>query len=170
MKRKAQIQSQVFIYILALLGMAIFLVYAYRFILSYQENLYSSELVKFMKDLNFYVDELASSYMTVKTVELYNYPKNYKQICFLDLYDLSIDPNTIPPNYPIIKYLLTQRMRSDELNEEIINVFLINDLEEFGFHVKNLKVDGGFKCFDLKGRSLSLKLEGIGRKALLKEP
>ncbi|MEM4396298.1 MAG: hypothetical protein QXR30_01410 [Candidatus Woesearchaeota archaeon] len=166
MKRRAQIQSQVFIYMLALLGMAVFLVYAYRFILSYQENLYSSELVKFMKDLNFYVNELASSYMTVKTVELYNYPKNYRKICFLDLYNFDFDINNIDD--PIIKFIAHQRTTDESHSNGLINVFLVNDLAEFGFFVKNLRVESGYRCIDLKGRALSLKMEGIGRKALLK--
>lgn len=171
MKQKAQVQSQVFIYILALVGMAIFLIYAYRFILSYQENLYSSELVKFMKDFTFYIDELASSYMTIKTVEFHNYPRNYKKICFLDLYNLSLHPSHIPEEYPIVKYLLQRRLQfSGDPEEEIINVFLVNDIEEFGFYVKNMRVDGAFRCFNLTGKSLRIKLEGIGRKALLKEP
>ncbi|MEM2115832.1 MAG: hypothetical protein QW524_02585 [Candidatus Woesearchaeota archaeon] len=166
--KKSQIQAQVFVYLIALFAMSFFLLYAYRFIVSYQKNIQSSELVKFIKDLNSVVSDISASYKTVKTYEFTNFPRDFKTICFINLYSSELTVDNVSD--PIIKNVLRSRpleFSNEELFRGLFNVFLINDITEFAFFVNNLWVEGDVKCVNLTRKKLKLTLEGIGRKASL---
>ena len=82
--KKAQIQAQVFVYVLAMLVIALVLLYGYRSINTMKERANQVDLLAFKNDMTKSIEKVSNDYGTVR-VPTFNIPKEYKEVCFIDI-------------------------------------------------------------------------------------
>ncbi len=158
--KKAQVESQAFIYLFALVSISLFMIYAFKFVLAYQHNIYTTEMLTFMQDFNSEVTNLAGQFKSTEVYEVKNAPNDYTQICFLNL--KKCDASVSIRDYPII---------SDSCKNQIKqNVFLIkNGITQFAFYSKDMTLPRGkiYQCVNMTSGRFKVKLTGNGDSATL---
>ncbi|NQV09306.1 hypothetical protein HQ529_05640 [Candidatus Woesearchaeota archaeon] len=148
--KKAQVQTQVFIYIIALVVVSLIMLYGYNSIKKIREQTTVVEHIQFRTDLENTVKRISYEFGTIekRTIDV---PGGYNQICFVGSETTSIDET----KYPIIQSIISS---SDD------NVFMVKSLAEESFYVGAITVDDGFKCFDVIGGKINIQLEAFGEK------
>ena len=160
--KRAQIQGQVFVYILALLVMSFVLIYGYKAIKGMEEKGSLAALVSFKTDLKRSVSAIRPNYGSVK-IEEFTVPSEYRKVCFIDL----DKGNTVPVSeYPIVHNYVDSVIKN---NAELKNVFLIPPGTESEY-VGNITVEGNFLCFSATSNKIKVKLEGLGRLTRISSP
>ncbi len=147
--KKAQIQSQVLVYVLALLIVGLVLIYGYQSIQKMKANAQIAEFIKFQDTVKKSVNSLKYDYGSVKKRTFY-VPGDYREVCF------GVPGQTYPSTvnkYPIIKDSL--------VSEAGRNVFLYPDGIE-SFNVTDIVVQDNFKCYNVVGGKITVTLEGMG--------
>ncbi len=166
-RKKAQIQSQVFVYIGALIGISLFLVYAFKFLVAYQKNIYTSEMISFMRDFRNDAEQMALKYKSSQTFFYKNVPEGFSKICFVDLNN---PPATLSPSklddYPVIKMAINTFMnvpRANFKDVRIMNVYLIkHKIAELGFYVPHMTVKDQFFCVNITSGRFKVVMKGWG--------
>ncbi len=165
-KKKAQIQSQVFVYLGALIGISLFMVYAFKFLIAYQKNIYSSEMISFMKDFKNDAEQMALKYKSSQTFTYRNVPDGYSQICFVDLVNYPTVDTPPLNNYPVINMAIKTLINLPSANFKdvyIMNVYLIkNGIAQAGFYVPNMKVNNKFFCENITSGHFKVVMKGWG--------
>ena len=162
--KKAQIQAQVFVYVLAMLVIALVLLYGYRSINTMKERANQVDLLAFKNDMTKSIEKVSNDYGTVR-VPTFNIPKEYKEVCFIDI-DNSPE-ESIESEHPLVY---------EAWNDETANVFLITDLAEEFFMVGDTESsiiridDPNYLCVSVKNSKLKIRLEGVGGQAQLSLP
>lgn len=158
--KKAQVESQVFIYIFALITISLFLIYAFKFILAYQKNIYTTEMLTFIEDFKGEITNMAGQYRSTTIYKVKNAPSDYNQICFLNLKSCGSQIKDIP-NHPIM---------SDSCKNSIEqNVFLTkNGMAQMAFYVKDLVLSNAnnpYFCTNITSGRFQIKIVGNGDSA-----
>ena len=158
--KKAQIQGQVFIYILTLIIAGAVLLYGYNAITSIKERADQVELVNFKTKLKSDFETISSDYGSVKT-KTYSVPSKVKEICF---YQEDEDP-AIPDD---LNPLIIDSIVDNTSN----NVFLVisNAIEPMKLariEINNPNYD--IFCIEINSPRLSLRLEGRGDGVLIEK-
>ena len=156
--KKAQVESQVFIYLFALISISLFMVYALRFVLAYQHNIYTTEMLTFIQDFDSEMSSIGSQFGSSEVYHVKNAPNDYSQICFLNLGSC---PGLSCSSHPIIEDSCKNKIKQ--------NVFLIkNGITQFAFYSKDMQVgNGGLVCINMTSGRFNVKLSGKGSYALL---
>ncbi|MBI2652418.1 hypothetical protein HYX00_03035 [Candidatus Woesearchaeota archaeon] len=148
--KKAQIYSQIFIYILALVLTSIILIYGYNAIQNFNKRANQVCFLKFKNDLSNSIESITSDYGSVKRKEM-QLCAGYREVCFVE----STRNPTIPANTdPIIRDSITSNTGK--------NVFLVEKIAKESFYAGNISVDGDVLCITSKNNQISLRLEGKG--------
>jgi len=154
--KRAQIQGQVFIYILTLIITGAILLYGYNAIKGISENAEQVELINFKDDLKGDFEKISTDYGSVE-VETYSVPSKLKEICF---YQEGEEPlfHAMPEDLnPLIKDSI-----SDETGN---NVFLVIDdtIEPMNLDRIEISNEGyNMLCIKISSNRLKLRLEGLG--------
>ena len=155
--KKSQVQTQIFIYVMALVIFSLILLYGYNSIKKIREQASSVEYIQFKTDIENTITKLGYEFGSVDIKE-FNVPGNYKQVCFVEF----SDSLTIPADYPIINNSVYTNA-SD-------NVFLVKNIAEESFKVKGLVVDGNFHCFNISKGRIEVRIESLGSAVRVSEP
>ncbi len=167
-KMRGQINSQFLVYILAVVIMAIVLIYGYNAIVDMKDRANTVELITFKSDLKTAIKTMAVKYGSTK-VESFKVPSGYTEICFVNLEYTDNDPSAmIPATYPIMKNAVADMLTE---NVEPKNLFLCPKCTEQEY-VGNitLQEDGeevAYRCFDVQQSTIKIRIEGMGDRAVL---
>ena len=161
--RKAQIQSQIFIYVIAIAIFAFILVYGYNAIRGFGEKSDQISYIKFKTDLTSTVKRVAPDFGTVKRQEFF-IGGDFQQVCFVQTHSppekITKDIAGNPITNPIIKDAVTSGSAD--------NTFLISSSVEESFNIGNINVSpSGFDCIDILNGKVKIQFEGGGDHALI---
>ena len=159
-RRRGQIQTQVFVYILSLVLASLLLVYGYNAIRTFNEQSKFVELLRFMIDVKNDVKEIKSSYgdADLKSVII---PDGYKELCFVSTNAIG-NPLFDVEDHPLIKDSVRDGASQ--------NVFMIDQntkITKHAFYVGNISIriddtDHDYYCFKVNGGIVKVKLEALG--------
>ncbi len=159
--KKAQIQGQVFIYILTLIIAGAVLLYGYNAIVSIKERAEQVELVNFKTKLKSDFETISSDYGSVKT-KTYSIPSKVKEICFYQYVDIEVGYSG--ENININNHLIIDSITGGTGN----NVFLVIGDTIDPMELATIKLsDGQILCIPISGNRFKLRLEGFGDKVLV---
>ena len=165
--RKAQINSQFLVYILAVIITAMILIYGYKAINDIRENAKTVERITFMSEIRTAVKSISPDYGTVKS-RSFRVPSGYTEVCFVNLEYKENEAYAIisilPPKYQIMKEMVKAINAGDPVvpknlylcpncadQEYVGNITLIENEEEVAYI-----------CFPVQSGSIRLRLEGAG--------
>jgi len=158
---KAQISSQIFVYIMAAVIITIILLIGYKAISAVMKPAMEAPINDFVNDFTNEVKQRAKNYGDRDKFE-FTLPKKFTQVCFIDSMNED-DEFEISAN---IDNVFIQDIVDDNIEK---NVFLMNEkfIEE-SFYVEKLDVLGDYLCIDNQG-VMEVWIEGKGRTACLTE-
>lgn len=156
-KAKAQMIGQIFIFVLAALIFLLILIYGYRAISNFLERSEQVALIDFKTDLESSVEIIKRDYGSVKKVELM-LPKRYSEVCIVDP-DKANKPGSLEQDRPL---MYASWLAGSE------NVFLVPK-QETPIYLEDIVVDTGYDCITASYGKVTLKLEGLGKKAKISE-
>jgi len=151
--KKAQIQGQVFIYILTLIITAGILLYSYNAIKVINENANKVELVNFKDSLKQDFEKMSSDYGSSET-ETYTVPSKIKKICFYQ----NIGEEPFFPQMPndLDPWIV------DSIKDTDNNVFLVGDSPD-SMKLSRIEIsEGKILCINISSNRLKLRLTGLG--------
>lgn len=163
MKRKSQIQSQVFVYVLAMIIIAVILLYGYKSISMMRQKGEDIDLLSFKQDVEEEVVKMSNDYGSANIVT-FKTPSGFDRVC---LVDLAKNPDAALKSEQPLVY--------ESWADGTANVFLVKDLaEEFQLIQQDTRPliemeDPGYLCKDIQNNRIELRLEGTGGKALISE-
>jgi hypothetical protein len=157
-KSKAQISSQVFVYVLASVMIALLLFIGVKAIATIIGVGGKVPLDTLKSDFRSDVESVARQYGSVKKVEL-NVPEKYDEICFVD----SMEDDGKFDSSVVENSLIKDSVESGAPE----NVFLVKKgIWDYKFEADNLDVQSDYLCLKNVGK-LEIWLKGAGKKALL---
>jgi hypothetical protein len=156
-KAKAQLIGQIFVFVLAALIFILILMYGYRAISNFLQRSEQVALIDFKTDFESAVEVIKRDYGSVKKVELM-LPKRYTEVCIIDP-DKTKQPGDLEQARPLI-YTAWQAGSAD--------VFLV-PMQEAPIYLEDITVDNGYVCVSASYGKITLKLEGLGKKAKISE-
>ena len=159
-QKRGQISSQIFVYILALIIVAMILLFGYKAISNMQKRSEKVVLIQFKTQLKNDVKQLSNDYGSVR-IEKYKLPSGFDEICFVDL--KNVNPSDIV-NHPIIKDSVESGVKE--------NIFLLGKNNFDTLYVKDLELSSYpyLSCISSKIGSVELRIEGKGNAVVIKTP
>ena len=126
--KKAQIQSQIFIYVFALLVISLILFFGIKSISSFKKDTEKVIMVNFITDLKSQVNSITSEYDSIQKVSL-DLPKEYKVVCFIDKnantpYEIVNEYSNTDNNIFILK---ENNMLEEEFNAGKLDIINLDD-------------------------------------------
>jgi hypothetical protein len=167
---RAQIQSQVIVYILAAVVMSLVLIFGYQAIQTITKNMEMAQFIRFKTDLSDGITSIAGRYGSSKVIEL-DCPAKFTKVCFVDLDVIKVDEvndESSPISQikePLIMYSIND-MVNPNLNFAKRNVFLCPPCTEQMYVGRiafdDMDPDDPFMCFAPSNGKLTLTVEGLG--------
>lgn len=154
---KAQLYSQIFVYILAIILISFIFVYGYNAVQSFKKRAEQVSCLKFKNDLTNAVDSISSDFGSVKKKE-FQLCAGYSKVCFVETFESPNIPNDIDP---IIKDSI--------LSSTGRNVFLAEDIAKESFFAGKISVDPDVLCIRATNSRIAIKLEGRGNHAIVSQ-
>lgn len=162
---RAQVQSQIFIYIIAIVVVGLILLFGYNAVRDFGERAGQVALIQFEQDMTSTFHTISTSYgkVEIKKVEV---PGGFDTVCFVDL-DLVLSSTKLAydgVDYPII----TESVQSDTKK----NLFLVGGLDIESYYLGDIRIQANnvlssFICFKgIQGR-IEIKLFGRGDHVLV---
>lgn len=169
--RKAQIQSQVIVYILAVITMGMILLFGFMAISNMKETVCMNQKVMFQKDLKSDIAAIGGDYGSSKIRNYQSPCGDYRKVCIVNLEYNEGDVRQILETAnadPIIQDAVRDILNPDQ-NYERNNLFLCPPCVE-QIYLGNITItDGGldtaYKCFNITQGRLSLRVTGMGNRA-----
>ncbi len=167
MKSKSQIQTQVFIYVIAVVVSGLILLYGYNAIKNFQCKSKEVEAIQFITGFGNDIKTISLDFGTVRKTS-YTIPADYNSVCFVDSETITLRAyQKVPSGQVIIR---------DSVKDGVLdNVFFIPIFankcrnEAAKFYSGKIFVSGGFKCVKLSQGKLILRLEGLGDRVNVSE-
>ncbi len=162
-QKKAQIQSQIFIYIFAIIVVSLILIIGAKAIFSVKKDTDKISFVNFQTDLKAKAASAASEYGSVQKGEFY-LPKDVKQVCFVNP-DFGSSKTSLSAANANLYPLIQNSLYSNVLD----NVYLIksvNDVEAFKTQTKIVvpnSVNTHFLCINNTNGKVSFTLKGMSK-------
>jgi hypothetical protein len=162
---KSQINSQILVYILAVIIMALVLAFGYKAINDMKVKAADIELITFRSNIQTEISKLAPQYETINVLSL-KIPTKFREICFVDL-NFATRPGgnepSIPDTYPVIRDLVPGMLNGVEQK----NLFLCPKCTD-QLYVGNIIIKDesdqlvGFRCFPVRNGIIKLTVKGRG--------
>jgi tRNA G18 (ribose-2'-O)-methylase SpoU len=153
--KKAQIQGQVFVYILTLVITGAILIFGYNAVKDIIERSEQVEMANFKTNIKSDFDTMASDYGSVKT-KTYNVPSKINEVCFYQHGEGSLYESITSDN-PLI---------ADSIKDTDNNFFLVfRDGSIDPINLGKIKVNEenkNFICIKPSGNRLRITLGGLG--------
>lgn len=157
---KAQVSSQVFVYIFAVIIVSITLLIGYKLIGSMTKGAYQKTIDTFKIDLSSAIESRSMEYGSVEKLKL-NLPSEYATVCFVNS-DFSTVGEIDAEKHPMIKDSVDSGTKQ--------NVFLLKSSSIESFFVERLEVEDvtGLLCID-NINGVRIRVEGMGNRAKISE-
>ena len=167
MKRKSQIAGEIFIWILALIILAVIVFYGYKAISGFMQRGEEVSFIQFKNNLESEVSVLSTQLNDVVVFNERNplrIPSKYKKVCF-------VSEDAVEGDVPIelndnLKKIIETAINTPELIEKTENVFLepsaVNPL-----YVGKIEVDGRILCVPVVKGRIDIRLTGLGGATLI---
>ena len=156
MKKRGQIDSHVFVYMLTIVIVAGIIVMGYKFISRSSKVMDKGELFQFRNKLSFDIKSVGNDYGTFKKIT-YTLPRNLQEVCFVDLNKKGdILSSKLIDFYPVIKDVLNSNLSK--------NVFFMGLSDEQSFYIPNTAINHYpfMSCFHQKNGKINIGIEGLG--------
>ena len=158
--KKAQLYSQIFIYILTVVLIAFIFVYGYSSVQNFTKRAEKLSCIKFINDLQNAVESILGDFGTVKRKD-FQLCNGYTKVCFVESAS-SISNLIIPPN--------TDGIIKDSIKSNTgKNVFLVENIAKESYYAGKISVEPDVLCIKAYNNKISLKLEGRGNYVLLSQ-
>ena len=163
MNRKAQVSSQVFVYILAAVVAGLILIIGAKSIITIIKTMNQVNIDDFKSGLTDTVITISAQPGSVKKYD-FNLHESFEEICFVDSriegkFSENVRSNVLLKEYPFIEDSI--------LNDAEGNVFLLKDKKwEDKFAIQKLDVEKDFLCLENEAL-LTVWFRGTGKNALL---
>ena len=157
MRKKSQLYSQIFVYILTIILIAFILIYGYTAIQNFRKRAEQVACLKFKNNLINSIELISNEFGSVKRKDI-ELCGNYKKVCFVETFE---SPNIPNDAGPIIK--------DSTLYNTGKNVFLVEDIAKESFYAGKISVDPDILCINITNNKIGLRLEGKGNHVLLSE-
>lgn len=161
MSKKAQLISQVFVYIISAMVLILILFFGYRTVAGLSQKNEQLLLYRFVQDLTSSVDDMRLRYGSVDIPD-FSFSNTFDELCFVTDKALVSDLPTLKNNRPGIhnswiagEYDIFSLPTSD-VRLKIANLEVKNDLKQ----------PATYCCFKVDGK-ISLRLEGAGKTVVL---
>jgi len=160
--RKAQQGTEVFIYIIGIVIVAMILYFGYGAVKGFGEKGEQISLINLKTEME---NSIRSS-MDFGKITFVNpsLPGNLKELCFVgdDVIDNADAGGLIDSTYPGKTYHLIKDSVKSQVQK---NMFLVGTGGEItSFYVGKIQIEAGFICFQRTGSKLTVRLEGFGDK------
>ncbi len=158
MQKRAQIQSQVFVYIMILIVVGATILFGYDSIQKLSKQGKKTQIQQFKTQLKNDIEQIAPNYESVK-IKSYSIPE-FSSICF------GVKNATADCDTPASHSALVQ----NAIASESANVFLIgNSLDSF--NIENINLGScRVRCFNVNQGSVRIKISGKGSETLIESP
>lgn len=157
--KKAQAHTQIFIYILSIIIVAVILLFGYRAIDHFGKKADQVSYIKFKTDFESIVRIIGPDYGSIKRQE-FIIGKRYRQICFVD--SDYVESKTISSSmHPIIQEMVLGGVGK--------NTFLMTDSVEDSFDVGEIEASSGFICINSTKGRVRIEFEGLGDRTEIRE-
>lgn len=154
-KNKAQITSQVFMFILAAIVFGLIILYGYQAITKFMKTSSEIALADFQNEFIRETELIKRDYGSVSKIEL-TLPRKYTGICIADSDSTKIDVSDFEIKQP--------RMYS-AWRKGAENVFITPPAQPI--KIKDISIDGGYFCIENNFGKIALRIEGQGDKAIV---
>ncbi|MBD3163794.1 hypothetical protein GF323_01215 [Candidatus Woesearchaeota archaeon] len=158
--KKAQIPGQIFLYIIAIVIVAVILIVGYSSIDMIRERMGQTEKLRFRQNLQSSLNNIANDFGRIEQKE-FLLANEYRKVCFIQDYGYSNPGNLdiIFKGYPIIQDTIingepTKNTFLLKANNKVAETYMIGNIALIGNAV--------FECFDVVDSKLSLRIEGKG--------
>jgi hypothetical protein len=166
MKRTAQVQSQMFIYILSIIVIGLLLFFGIKWIGELMKTSEKIDATKLTIDLENAFDVMRSQYGSTKTYKFY-VPKGIDKVCFVDSTVLKTQLDTNSINYPVCDTTDVENYNpliclawKDNTSSILFSPAL--DVDVNIGHIEILNTQRSL-CYDItKNRNIELRLIGLG--------
>lgn len=165
--KKAQIQGQIFIYILTVIIAGFIFVFGYNAIISFTEQIEISKLIDFEVEMKNTFSRIGSEYQSFEKHK-FVLPSDYEKICFLNL---DFVTTSHLAGYPLIIDSLASGVKD--------NVFIYSNWLEKSLDVGDIKIlnntcsdsspEVAFNCITLFNGKFYLNIRGLGDKPEIEE-
>lgn len=158
-QKRAQIQTQIFIYILSMIIVGLVLLYGYNAIKGLRERQEQVSLIEFESQLKNTIRTMSSEYSSLKK-EILQLPPSYKMICFVNNTFLGTDD----ANCRLDADPESQAIVQNAIEDGVANIFLIPDGAD-NYKIGNIQLDDnpdGCLCIEKTGSEAIFRIEGLG--------
>lgn len=178
LRKKAQIQGQIFIYILTIIIAGFIFMFGYNAISSFTNQIETSKLVDFEIELINNFDKISSEYNSFDK-HTFTLPSNYEKVCFLNIDLINktelMDGIHVSSKNPVD--FLAHPLIIDSIESGISNnVFVFSSWLEKSFDVGKINIKDSYSskyvpfiCYSLFNGKLYLNLKGFGNRVELSE-
>lgn len=146
--KKAEVTTQIFLYVMVVVVMGLVLLLGYRFITKLSSQSSTMSLDLFKKDLSDSINTVSTNFGEVDVIEL-SLPTKYSKVCFVNKAQTS---NL--ESYPLIKSSVESGAPD--------NVFILSKKIDSSFRTENLVLDNGLLCIENNAGIIKLRLESLG--------
>ncbi|MFC1691546.1 hypothetical protein ACFL0W_05190 [Nanoarchaeota archaeon] len=151
--KKAEVQGQMFVYILSVIIIALIMFFGYKSVASLKEDADVAELISIQKDLENTIKTMRSDYGAIKIKEI-TLPAGYKTLCIVDLNH----SDSAVSGRPLV---------DDAWESKTASIFYISPAGDFKDQfVENIQVESPyFFCLESEIGLVKIRIEGTGNKA-----
>ena len=156
--KKGLIISQVFIYALTLVIIAIILIMGYRYISSTKDTIGKTDLVLLKNKLTNDIESISSDFGSQRKVS-YSVPPS-TELCLVDLREEIRDDVIVSDLNPLIRDSVESNVKKNAfiLGKNLFESYFIGDIE-----INNPY----FKCFNSSAGKINFTIEGLGNRTLI---
>ena len=155
--RKSQVQTQIFIYIIAIVVFSFILLYGYNAVKGFKQKSDQIAYIKFKTDLLSTVKRISPDYGTVKREEFF-IGGEYSKVCFVQSYrPIKLK---ILNKIEAVGDLIVKNSVESDVNK---NVFLFAITLQESFDIGAISVDDdSYKCININNGKAKIQFKGEG--------
>ena len=155
--KRAQIYSQIFIYVLTIILISFILVYGYNAVRNFRDRADQVACLKLKSELSNSVESISGDFGSIRKKAL-QMCRGYTQICLVETFEKPKLPGRIDP---VIK--------DSVLSNTGRNAFLADKIAKESFYAGKISVEPDVLCIKSVNNKVSLRLEGKGNHAIISE-
>ena len=157
--KRGQLSGNVFIYIFAIIVVALILILGYKYIFTTKENIVKTDLILLKNKLTSDIEAISSDFGSSKKVS-YSIP-DQAELCLFDLDKKDEIISNLPSNFnPLIKDSIESDVKK--------NAFVVSDSIFETYYIGDLEInDPYFICLKPVAGKISFVVEGKGNKTLI---
>ena len=162
---RAQVQNQIFIYVISLVVISLIMLYGYNALNKLRDQSEKVSYIQLKTDLENEIKKMGYEYGSVEK-KVFDVPSDIKKVCFAE-----------HDNNAITQVMVGDAVIWDSIDSGVEkNVFLKKgSVAEESFYIGNIEVEGPppamnpFLCFDVASSKIIVRLEGLGKKVKVSE-